>query len=248
MPSFGMTKVAFIVTIHLGLSGCAATQSQEPVARASSSVQPSAAESAPATAEWDDQALSSAVAAAAPERPRTEAEAQDAAWQELGLPESMRPEVETVRAVGPEEINDIYHSCMEEQGFPSSVDVHGQRGIEFDPSQEDALKVAGYVCSTQYPLEHKYLEPYNLEQLRLLYDWRVEETISCLRELGVETAAPPSYEVFVDDYARTGYQVWSPLSEEAVFEQLEALVAAEQDNELFDACPDTPPDEVLYPD
>ncbi|RIK14697.1 MAG: hypothetical protein DCC50_10430 [Acidobacteria bacterium] len=141
-----------------------------------------------------------------------------------------------------EEYDEVRLACMAEQGFPSTVDQWEQEGIPFEVGHEDDLARANYVCTAMYPVDEKYLRPFSLHQLRLLYDWRVEQTVPCMRADGVEVPEPPSFETFVGEYAATGYRHWSPRSAVELPSEIEA------DPGFADWCPDTPPDDVLYGD
>lgn len=177
----------------------------------------------------------------APWRPTTANEALDAYWESLELP-GEPPDVEVVRAVSIDEFNDIYHECMAEQGFPSTVDQFGQVGIESDLAQEDDLNRAGYVCQAQYPLDEKYYAPYTDEQLQVIYDWRVRETIPCLEQQGATVPPAPSFDVFAAEYASTGYVLWSPSTADGSI-----FPAGADPDTARAACPDIPPDSLLYP-
>ena len=180
--------------------------------------------------------LDEALAQAPPGPPRSNAEMLAQFWESTGI-EGEPPAAQHVRTVGPEEANAVFATCLGELGFPSTVDQVGQQGIALDKSQQDDYHRASYVCLARYPLDEMYREPFSLGQLRILYDWRVGQTVPCLRADGVTVPDPPSFETFVARYAATGYEHWSPYSEEL---QLPPEWDVQQ-------CPDTPPDDVLYP-
>lgn len=165
--------------------------------------------------------------------PRAFEDTLDDYWESTRLP-GEKPEVEPIRVVSMSEANDAYFDCMEAQGFPSQLDDYGQRGIQFSAEQHDAMKHAGYVCYASYPLDGKYYEPYSVEQLQAVYEWNITVTSDCLREQGVEPSEPPTFESFVAEYAQTGREYWTASTDTD-------LSAVEE------PCPETPPDDVLYP-
>lgn len=237
-----------IAMLALGLSGCAAPSVSPPV---EPSVAPSVAQSvepagdgtgvsaAPVVstdAGMSDAELAAALEAAPPGPPRSNAEMLEQLWEQLRL-EGEPPVVEPVRTITVEEWQVVYHDCMAELGFPSTVDQHGQQGISFDRAHEDDMGRASYTCTARYPLDEARMQPFDLAQLRLLYDWRVEETIPCIAAAGITPPEPPSFESFVARYAATGYEHWSPIGE------IDMPPDAPEG-----WCPDTPPDEILYGD
>lgn len=167
--------------------------------------------------------------------PRSNAEMQAQFWESTGI-EGAPPEAEFVRTVGKEEADDVFYACMGEMGFPSSIDQFGQRGINLKIEQQDDYHRAHYVCMVRYPWDEKYRKAFSIDQLRTLYDWRVGTTIPCLRADGLTVPEPPSFETFVAEYAATGYRHWSPV--------MDVEIPAGKGE---DWCPDTPPDDVLYP-
>lgn len=176
--------------------------------------------------------------APAAQTPRTAEVPGPGPLTEEGLTEALR-----TAPPGPPRSNaEVRLACMADQGFPSTVDEWGQEGIPFELGHEDDLARADYVCAAMYPVEEKYLRPFSLHQLRLLYDWRVEQTVPCLRADGVEVPEPPSFETFVGEYAATGYRHWSPRS------TVELPPEIETGPGFADWCPDTPPQDVLYGD
>ena len=175
-----------------------------------------------------------------PPRPTTAAEALQHSWDGLGLP-GRPPDVDVVRVISPDEWEEVYYPCMEAQGFPSHTDQFGQVGIEFEREQHDDLKLAGYVCEARYPLDDKYYEPFDSQQLRLIYDWRVGTTTPCLESFGGVVPPAPSFEVFAAEYESTGYVLWSPISDPGLTLPEDADMDA-----VLAACPESPPEDVLY--
>lgn len=143
-----------------------------------------------------------------------------------------------IREVAPEEQTEVYISCMGEYGYVVRLDeVSGGRVVEWDLDQAESYWTAGYMCAAQYPLTPKYYQPYNAEQLRMLYDWQLEEAIPCLEGLGFTiTEEPPTFESFYGEYAMTGAVVWLA----------HRYVDGEIQNDTQDLCPPRPPTEVFF--
>lgn len=151
-------------------------------------------------------------------------------WQTLGTAGDP-PAVNTVRTVSMDEVDQVTRECMESKGFPSTVDRYGQVAIPFQAEQEEAMNLASYECFAMYPLDEKYFEPFTLEQLRMLYDWNIKEVSACLHEEGLTPSPAPTFESFVERYARTGVEYWT------AYEGVDVgLVKCEWE----------PPDEELY--
>ena len=172
--------------------------------------------------------------------PGSAADALRDRWEYSGLPGDP-PVVDVVRVVTSAEYNEIWPGCMEEQGFPTSTDQFGQPWIKFEREHEADVELASYICEAKYPMEQKYYDPYTDEQLRTLYDWRVGTNMPCLRSHGLEPSDPPSFESFVAEYRSTGYKTWSPKTAP------ELVVPPEKRDIVDEECPDTPPEEILYP-
>ena len=52
---------------------------------------------------------------------------------------------------------------------------------------------------------------------------------------------PPSFEAFVAEYRSTGDKTWSPKTAP------ELVIPPEKEDIIIEECPDTPPEDVLYP-
>lgn len=239
------TRTALVVgVLVLGLAGCggeaaggrdveaASASVVAPVTQDPSLATPPTGGATESDAAWSDAGIRAAVQANDPSRPQTFQDTLDPYWRSLNL-EGEPPEVVPVRTVTLDEADDALVECMAEQGFPSVVDQHGQRGIEFSRDQAEAVKLSQYVCYARYPLEDKYYEPYSVDQLRAIYDWNRTEVTECLREQGVEASSPPSFEAFAERYALTGREHWTAT------EGIDLM-------SLEELCSETPPDGVLY--
>lgn len=238
--------VRSLPAIVLALGGCAAapgpSPAPSPATEDSTRLPAISPESTGASSSMSQEELTRSLQQAPPGPPRSNAEALQQYWEQAGL-DGEPPAVQPVRTVDTAEWNTtIQPECMAEQGFPTTEDQHGQAGISFDLSQEDDLKRATYICMAKYPLDEKYLRPYSLSQLRILYDWRVEHTIPCMKSDGVSPPEPPSFETFVAEYAATGYKHWSPHTEVEVPPEAQVTLGEST------WCPDTPPEDVLYAD
>lgn len=142
-----------------------------------------------------------------------------------------------IREVAPEE-EQARIDCLAEYGFSVQRDeIAGGTAIEVQASQTEAFWTAEYMCAAQYPLAPQYYQHYNAEQLRMLYDWQLDEAIPCLEGLGFTiTEEPPTFEHFYETYASNGYEVWLALF----------YLDGPTTNDTEDQCPGRPPTDVFF--
>lgn len=129
------------------------------------------------------------------------AQALEQNWRDFSgrYPSVERPEVEVVAVMDLEEYQPQLVACVREEGFPeATIDPMG--GIGYEGSQLDAYELAMYICRARYPLDPKYYEPLNDEQLGKLYDYYVTELVPCLEGEGYSTPPAPSRQSFVDNH------------------------------------------------
>lgn len=161
--------------------------------------------------------------------------------QEMGIENP--PDVEVVREVSPSEELPILVDCLTEAGFPpeTPADVSIPEW-QIPEAQVDAFNLAEYTCKAQYPLAAQYTEPLEGEQLGVVYDFWLTETIPCLADLGYEVEEPPSRDVFIAG------EPWDP--RESTYEQVMADISAgrwvDEEQVYSVECTTTPPDDLLY--
>lgn len=156
-------------------------------------------------------------------------------WNELGL-EGERPEVSLVREVTDEEWREVRAACMTDAGFPPTINSESAGlGWEGTAEQADAFDRADYVCEAKFPRKLDYMQPYSTEQLTVMHEWMLAETIQCLEMEGYQVADVPTLETFISGYSpQTGF--WTPS------QSVEGGVPIS----VEETCPHIPPQEVLY--
>ncbi|MCK0111816.1 hypothetical protein MWU75_06660 [Ornithinimicrobium sp. F0845] len=158
----------------------------------------------------------------------------DALWEIADL-DGERPEVDLIREVGDDAWLAVHVECLTQAGFPPTS--NDDQAVRWDTpaEQSDAFALAEFTCAAQYPRLMAYQQPYSAEQLALMYDWMVEETIPCLAGEGYEVTDVISLEAFRASYApESGF--WTP----------DAGVPGGVPLAIQGRCPHMPPQEVLY--
>ena len=156
------------------------------------------------------------------------------------------PLPDVVRTTTPDDAADVWIGCMEDSGFPITVYEDGGYGWEApSPALAKDYDVAFYLCQAQYPPDPKYYQPWNVEQLEVLYAYQTGEVTDCLTELGYPPPPPPSQEKFISDYRNRVSPRWwvfdgVPEHDLSVFRQVE-LSCPIQPADLYDLA--TPPTE-----
>ncbi|WP_162801956.1 hypothetical protein [Ornithinimicrobium murale] len=149
------------------------------------------------------------------------------------------PRIAPKRAVTPQEIDQIMADCMTDHGFPAVVKDGGGWGYEVPAGQSDAAALVSYSCKALYPMAAEFVTPLSADQLRVYYDWLVEETIPCMQSLGYPTPEPPTFETYAANYEAS----------QALFFADAALDPAEVGGAMPDIlsnCQALPPDDLLY--
>lgn len=150
------------------------------------------------------------------------------------------PEVTPERAVTPADVDATMVECLAEFGFQAELTPSGGYNFGYHVSQEDAAVRAEYTCMGRYPMAAQYREPLTEQQLRVYYDWHVDEIFPCMVDLGHPVPEPPSWEVYRSERAGGG----NPFFFENALDQT-TLVKDLQD--IMTNCTYVPPDELLYP-
>ncbi|UJH71103.1 hypothetical protein [Ornithinimicrobium sp. INDO-MA30-4] len=158
------------------------------------------------------------------------------------------PPVAAIREVTPEEFDDVYESCMAEDGWVLSLDEFGQSSIELAPGQEDDFDLASYTCNEQYPVADKYSEPLTETQWRSVYDHYESDVIPCLQSLGYAPDPLPSFESFLaTSDSPEAYQIISPGTYRDITEDVQGGRWTTPDDVTQRECQVQPSDDVLYP-
>lgn len=154
-------------------------------------------------------------------------------WQNAGLDGEPLP-VELVREVSDEEYAEVQRECMTEAGWPPE-----DEGLSWNApaDQAEALGLAMYTCWAQFPTSIAFVQPYDYEQLDVIYDWVLDEAIPCYAEQGHIVKEVPSRESFAGEYFATrGF--WTPT------DGLD--LGMNETMELEEVCPRMPPRDVLF--
>ncbi len=151
------------------------------------------------------------------------------------------PDVALVRFVERTESGIAQADCLVAGGFPATASSDGTGFTlgQVAESQAAQLDIAIYTCMARYTVDPRYNFRFKEQQLRILYDYFVGELTDCLEEKCYAVGPPPSFGTFKDQYETAP---WSPYSQELVTSLDPALV-----ERLFSRCPQSPPDDVLYP-
>lgn len=154
-------------------------------------------------------------------------------WRDAGLTGDPLP-VELVREVSDEEYATVQRECMTEAGWPPE-----DEGLSWSApaDQAESLGLAMYTCWAQFPTPLAFVQPYDMEQLDVIYDWVMDEAIPCYAEQGHLVKDVPSRESFAGEYFATrGF--WTPT------DGLD--LGMNEIMELDEVCPRMPPRDVLF--
>ncbi|WP_162802149.1 hypothetical protein [Ornithinimicrobium murale] len=130
--------------------------------------------------------------------------------------------------------------CLTAEGFPAEADPDGSWGFGAAPGQHEAAMLAEYVCLARYPLAAEYVEPLDPVQLRVHYDWLIEETLPCMAGLGYPIPEPPSWPTYQEQYATDGSIFFAD-------EALDPATIASDMSIITADCEVKPPSDLLYP-
>lgn len=133
----------------------------------------------------------------------------DRQWQETGLPDANRPNVDVVRFTTLFDWAEASADCLQRDGWDAAAEDGGLSATEpADPAQANAMRYAVYVCYAKYPMDPRFSVPLNESQLRYLYRYYTTTMRDCVRKQGYEISDPPSESTFVENYQRNA---WTPL-------------------------------------
>ncbi len=158
----------------------------------------------------------------------------DALWEITDL-EGPRPEVELIREVSDKEWMTVHIECMTQAGFPPKSQGDQGVGWEVPADQVEAFDLANFTCEAQYPRRMELMQPYTPDQLNIMYQWMVDETIPCLAREGYEVSDVPTLESFRQGYSpQQGF--WTP----------DSGVPGGVPIGVQEKCSHMPPPEILY--
>lgn len=166
-----------------------------------------------------------------------------------GLPDP--PATELVRVIAPAEQPQVWLACMQEDGWDVSVTPDGGLSPpeEVADDQWPAFDLSDYTCHAEYPVDQSLAQPFATAQVDILYGYYVQELLPCLQQRGHEVPEPPSIDVFRASWVagdrgavHAGDETWYPYAGVDV-----DLLTMEEWDDLNRACPQNPPDDVLFP-
>lgn len=173
--------------------------------------------------------------------------------EEAGLRVEDIQDIRPVRTITMGEIDAVMTECMTAHGF-APVKDQGALSYEYPEEQSYAWSLADYTCYAQYPVDEYLHASMDLPQedpevLELIYRHQVEQTVPCLEGRGYAPERPPSLETYLEqsvdtrwDPVRSGTAVSFAIERDKLAGKLESY------QEVYDACPMTPPHDVLYGD
>jgi hypothetical protein len=156
--------------------------------------------------------------------------------QENGVPPP--DDTEFVRFVEPTEYGEVHAACARDQGFGARGTFDG--GTEYDVVPEDqglALHEAIYRCQVAYPVHPQYHVPKTEVQIRVIFDYYVNELVPCLVAEGYQVPEAPSWETFLASYETSGQ--WFPYD-------VVGYSTEEDWQHVNRTCPQGPPLEDLF--
>lgn len=124
-------------------------------------------------------------------------------------PGAVRPDVDLVRIIEPNEWARMQESCVRDQGF--DVTANNQGGIsisEIPIEQQESLAIAQFACEAMYPVDLSWDLPLTDDELSYLYDYFTKVLTPCLESHGIDVPEPSSRTTFVDSYVAG--DAWNP--------------------------------------
>lgn len=100
-------------------------------------------------------------------------------------------------------------TCYQDQGLVVGTPEFGE-GFSVKTDSLEQSRQARVVCLARFPnrvdVANTDLDD---EQLRVHYDWTVQQTVPCIDGLGFDTAEPPGLDEFIAGY-RADQPLWFP--------------------------------------
>lgn len=145
-------------------------------------------------------------------------------------PDAKLPKVAVISTVSLDDLPKKRAACLTKQGFPMTVTADGGQTGFVPAGQDEAFRIAQYVCIVEYPLEQKYQNPLSDDQFKTLYDYQKTTLTKCLRSHGFDVPRPPSFETFKDTYGNSA--TWTAYGD--------VNATGDQWTEINQACPQIP--------
>lgn len=138
----------------------------------------------------------------------------DASWQEFSAryPGIERPDVAVEKVMDAEGYPAQLVDCVHEAGFPE-VTLDPDGGIAYEGSQLPAYDLALYTCSARFPVDPKYTQPLDDEQLSKLYDYYTQELVPCIESEGYTAPEAPTRQYFIEHYLEGAWQVYAGVAD-----------------------------------
>jgi hypothetical protein len=154
-------------------------------------------------------------------------------------------EEEVVRYVNPDEWASTQADCLKDEGWIVEITPDGS-GLKFPdvaPEQAGDMEAAADRCLARYPVDPRFYQPLDDDQLELVYDWYVNTEMPCLTDLGYSGFEPPSLETFKETWTTQSH--WDPVPD--VIDQIDAN-GPDVLSYVYRDCPRYPPMEELFPE
>ncbi len=154
-------------------------------------------------------------------------------------------EIEPIRSVSPDEVGFIRGACLQHRGIDVTIGADGSslyfQGIPEE--QQQRVQEEDAICTALYPLDDSYSGVLDDEELGRLYDYYTEWLMPCLETEGYSGFDPPSLGTYVESYGTESE--WMPYTD--IIYLVDAMTEGKRQG-LFEACPQTPPADVLFGD
>lgn len=148
------------------------------------------------------------------------------------------PQVEVIRAMLPEELDDTLLACVTEEGFPLTAE-----GVfKIPEGQKTAYNMAQYVCRMRYPVIERYAQPLKAKQIEIQYDWTIQFVIPCLEQQGFRISNVPTEARFIDTWNSDPFY---PMAQVSLSEK-DARSYNQRMSDLEKTCPQAAPSSVTW--
>jgi hypothetical protein len=110
----------------------------------------------------------------------------------------------------PEEFTLLQRQCLEDKGYTTGDDPLDGVGFTYELKGVDSEQLGAAIEQCAAQLGEPKMADLSDAELRVRYEARVEQ-FQCLTENGLTDGEPPSFEVFVERYNRSGQkELWEP--------------------------------------
>lgn len=123
------------------------------------------------------------------------------------------PDVVPVRSVSREEYYRVQQQCLLEQGFRTELNADGDElTVHLADGQAEGYYLADFVCGGMFPLHEAYTTGFDLDQLRVYYEWNSGPLSDCMKSAGYAVSPPPTFETFTAMFD-AGKGMWTPFDD-----------------------------------